>query len=44
MTWYDVIVFENGWEMLEGLMYAIPVTAVLRGAIWALVKKTTYED
>lgn len=44
MTWWDVVVFENVWEVLEGIAYGIPVTAVLCGSIWWLVKKTTYED
>lgn len=44
MTWYDVVVFENVWEVLECAMYTTPVIALMAASIWYLVKKTSFEN
>lgn len=40
----DISIYENVWEMVLSMVYALPIVGVICGTLWYLVKKTSYND
>jgi hypothetical protein len=43
MSWFDISIYENGWEILESIAYGLPLSLAMFGGIFYFVKKTSYE-